>query len=327
MLKVGIVGLGTISEIHLAAIDQIEKATLVAVCDFDLAKRDLVPNVPFFTDFNKMLTQVPLDVVHLCLPHHLHVPFGKICLAHEVPFFMEKPLGITYQEAQGLVSLVEEKKLKAGLCFQNRYNASFLRLLKELALLDKTEILGIKGLVTWCRPAAYYTEKPWRGTKAGAGYGTVINQAIHTLDWMQVIGGKISSGHGALSQFADLPIEVEDTATGMFTFEQNIQGYFHATNNYIINDSVEFQVITKQKIYTIKDNQLFVDDGQGKILLVEDEKLPGSKQYYGVSHVQSIAAFYQAIENDTDDYIHLSEGLPTLEMIERMAGIWEEQTQ
>lgn len=325
MLKVGIVGLGTISEIHIAAIKQIENAKLVALCDIDATKQAIHPAIPFFTDVEEMLKTGDVDVVHICLPHHLHVPVGKRCVEYGIPFFTEKPLGIDYASANELVTFAEEKQIKAGLCFQNRYNPTFIRLQEELKNVTQSEIKGIKGLVIWAREADYYIEKPWRGTKKEAGYGTVINQSIHTLDLMQIVGGAIKEGHGQLATYSDLPIEVEDSATGVFEFEAGAKAYFHATNCYVFNDSIELQVVLGNRIYTIKDNTLFVETEKGKVKLVEDETLAGEKYYYGASHRSAMEAFYQAIEENTEEYIHIRDGLATLEMIERMAGIWEEK--
>ena len=46
-----------------------------------------------------------------------------------------------------------------------------------------------------------------------AGGGVMINQALHTLDLMQLVGGEIESIRGSVDQLLDYGIEVEDTAS------------------------------------------------------------------------------------------------------------------
>ena len=51
-------------------------------------------------------------------------------------------------------------------------------------------MLGARGLVTWNRPAPYYTQSEWRGKLATEGGGVLINQAVHTLDLLSDLLGK-----------------------------------------------------------------------------------------------------------------------------------------
>ena len=56
MLRVGIVGLGVISEIHIDAVMRLHNlADLVAVCDCLPEKQKCVPEVSFYTDLETML--------------------------------------------------------------------------------------------------------------------------------------------------------------------------------------------------------------------------------------------------------------------------------
>lgn len=73
MLRVGIVGLGVISEVHMDAVRRLQDiAKLVAVCDCLLEKQKKVPDIPFYTDLEIMLQSENLDCLHICLPHYLH---------------------------------------------------------------------------------------------------------------------------------------------------------------------------------------------------------------------------------------------------------------
>ncbi|WP_223593076.1 Gfo/Idh/MocA family protein [Neobacillus bataviensis] len=318
MLKAALIGLGDISKIHLPAIKENPNVELTAVCDVNEDLRTLVPEARFYTDYQDMLESEALDVVHICLPHYLHNPVTKACIEKGVHVFLEKPLGLNTEEALEIVNLEEaHQEVKVCVCFQNRYNESF-EMLQKIALSGEYgKIVGIKGLVAWYRPKSYYDVKPWRGQMEYAGGGVMINQALHTLDLMQLLGGKIESIRGSLDQLLDYGIEVEDTASARIQFENGVTGLFFATNANAENSSVELEVIFEKGKFTIKDSILTrVTENGEKEELVEDAKLPGSKFYYGASHVKLIHQFYQCIEQGTENYVHAKDAFPAIQIID-----------
>lgn len=319
MLRVGLIGLGDVAPVHIHAIHSSEYGELVAVCDINEELSANYPEIPFFTNVDTMLEKMKLDVVHLCLPHDLHAQLTERCVRKNVHVFLEKPVAINYEEALHQLALEKSTDKKIGVCFQNRYNESFQKLLDILKNEDVGKVTSIKGLVTWFRPESYYTTKPWRGKKDRAGYGSIINQSIHTLDLIQLIGGEIESCKAVLSNLTDYDIEVEDTASAAFTFKSGVKAFFHATNAFTQNSSVELQVITEKEKLTIKDSRLYITNDNGrKEVLAEDDKLPGSKFYYGAGHINLINRFYKSIVNDEQDYVKVEDAMPSMEMIELM---------
>lgn len=319
MLRAAIIGLGDVSPVHKYAIDASHNGELVAVCDVNEALKSRYPDVSFYTDVDAMLEKENLDVVHICLPHYLHYPITKRCIEKGVHVFQEKPLALDYTEGLKTLALAENSEFKVGVCFQNRYNETFMELQRVLAEENVGAVTAVKGLVAWYRPEIYYTTKPWRGQMEFAGGGSIINQAIHTLDLMQVLGGEIDKCKASLSNLTDYEIEVEDTAVANFTFKNGARGFYMSTNAYAENSSVELQVITENEKFTIKDNCLYRTNSSGKKeLLLEDKPMQGTKFYYGPSHSALIQRFYNAIEQDADDYVTVKEALPAMLMIDAM---------
>lgn len=317
MLKVAVVGLGDISKIHIPAIQNSSKAELVAVCDINEELRNTVDNVNFYTDIEDMLQKEELDCVHICLPHYVHYSATKTVVEKGVNVFLEKPLARSAEEGMFVVELAEQHPdVKICVSLQNRLNESFIKLKEIVDSGELGQVTGIKGLVTWFRPKSYYDVKPWRGKMKLAGGGVMINQSIHTLDLMQLIGGEIEAIRGSIDQLVDYGYEVEDTAVANIKFKNGATGLFFATTTYATNSSVEFQVILEKGKLTIKDSVLSITDSEGvKKRLVEDAKLPGSKFYYGASHDTLINQFYDAVINNTEDYIHVQDAQKSMEMI------------
>lgn len=318
MLKAAVIGLGDVSQIHLAAIKANLAIELAAVCDIDEAKAEVVPGVHFYTDYQEMLEHEVLDCVHICLPHDLHYPVTKACVAKGIHVFQEKPLALNAAETAAFIELEKaNKQVKIGICLQNRFNETFEKLQEIVAQGQYGAVKGIKGIVAWFRPQAYYTVKPWRGLMLQAGGGVMINQAIHTLDQMLMLGGEITSLRGSVDQLLDYGIEVEDTATAHIKFKNGAKGLFFATNAYVDNSSVEVEVILESATFRIKDNILWKINPDGTMMQwVEDSKLPGSKFYYGAGHSKLIRQFYECIAADTQDYVHVQDAALTMTVIE-----------
>ncbi|MGM0876214.1 MAG: Gfo/Idh/MocA family protein [Bacillota bacterium] len=327
MLKIAVIGLGDISKIHIPAIQANPNVELVAVCDRDETLKDTVPGVNFYTDYNELLEKETLDCVHNCLPHYLHYSATKTCVEKGVHVFQEKPLGLNTEEGLELVKLEEDNKnIKIGVCLQNRYNESFEKLNEIVASGQYGKMIGIKGLVTWFRPKTYYDVKPWRGKMKYAGGGVLINQALHTLDLMQLLGGEIESIRGSIDKLLDYGIEVEDTATANIKFKNGATGLFFATNANSVNSSVELQVVFEKEKFTIKDSILTrLNENDKKEEIIEDTRLTGTKFYYGASHTKLINHFYSCIENNTQDYVHAKDALTSIQMIDAIRKSSEEK--
>lgn len=319
-LKVGIIGLGDVSPFHIQAITMHEEAELIAVCDTDPTTQIKAEGARFYTNYIEMIEKEELDVIHNCLPHHLHYPVTKACVEKGIHVLLEKPVSISYEEGLLQKELEDRLDSKICVCFQNRYNRTFLELLRWLDKEETGAVTGIKGLVTWYREPIYYESKPWRRTSSEVGYGNSMSQSIHTLDLIQLLGGPVDSVKASLSKLLDVDSEVEDTVSASFLFKSGAKGYLHATNANVSNSSVELEVITEHDSFTIKDSCLYRLDREGKKqLLAEDEQLEGAKFYFGASHKYLIDRFYKAIIEDTTDYVTVNDALPSIQLIEMMA--------
>lgn len=76
-LKVAIIGCGNIFPMHAQSIVSREDAELVAVCDVKPERAEEKAKIygcAAYTDYKEMFEQESLDVLHICLPHHLHAP-------------------------------------------------------------------------------------------------------------------------------------------------------------------------------------------------------------------------------------------------------------
>jgi predicted dehydrogenase len=85
--------------------------------------------------------------------------------------------------------------------------------------------------VKWHRTQAYYDSAEWRGTLALDGGGVLINQAIHTIDLLQWLLGKVETVFGHVGTFTHERIEGEDTAVATLRFQNGALGAIEASTS------------------------------------------------------------------------------------------------
>lgn len=319
MKKAAVIGLGDISSIHLAALKANPQVQLCAVCDIDPAARSRAPEgVPFYTDYKEMAREAMPDCVHVCLPHYLHYPVSKYFAEQGIHVFCEKPVALNAAQGREFAALeAAYPAVHIGICLQNRLNESVEMLKDIISSGEYGAVQAAKGVVLWARPKEYYDVKPWRGKWETAGGGCMINQSVHTLDLLYYLGGDIESLRASVAQLLDYGIEVEDTVAVRLNYASGAKGLFLATIANDENESVQISVRLEKAKFAIIDSVLYRIEADGtRTRLCEDAKLPGTKFYYGASHAKLIAKFYRAIEEGTDDYIHVRDALMSIRLID-----------
>ncbi len=327
--KTAIIGCGTVAAVHLKALAQLDHVDLAAVCDCDSQKISKCPaGVNFYTDYREMLDTEVLDAVHICLPHYLHYDAAKACAKRGVNVLCEKPGSMNREQLLKMLQLEQEYDFRLAVCLQNRLNPTFRQLQQLIQSEQYGRLIGIKAIAVWSRGMDYYEASPWRASMAQAGGGCMINQALHTLDQMQQLGGRILSVNGQINNLLHQNIEVEDTASAHIEFEHGVSGTFFGTVSYVKNSSIELQVVCEKGTLTIKDYGLYealAGAENEKNLLIRDSRLDGDKSYYGASHQELIRGFYQELAGQTGNWVSAREEGQVILLIEAIRRSSEER--
>lgn len=318
-LNIGVIGLGVIGNVHLDVIQQSDEAVLVALCDINKETLDTKTqkhNVKGYCNYEEMITNETLDVVHICTPHYLHKEMMIAVAKQGIHVMCEKPVVMNPQEAQEVKAALKNERVKVGVVFQNRYNPTIQKVWEYINNEELGELKAITSRVYWQRKAPYYSESNWRGKYKTEGGGVLINQAIHTLDLMQWMGGSVKNVEGTYkTHLLKDVIEVEDTAEAIINYENGIRGFFYATNGYINNRAVEMEWEFEQGLLRLLDRRLYLHKGEEFKAIAHDSKKYNAKGYYGNSHQTAIETFYHAVMNDTDNYITVKEASKVLDVI------------
>lgn len=316
-MRIGIVGLGAISPLHIRAILK-HGQKITAICDVDPEKRQKVNaefglNAEEYSDYNALLASGKVDVVHVCTPHYLHAEIICMALGANIHVLCEKPLAINFKQLNAIEKAVNNSSATLGVCFQNRYNASVLYL-KEF-FKDK-EIIAATANLVWHRGKDYYSSAKWRGKKQYEGGGVMINQAIHSLDLLQWFCGMPESvvAHCSNNSLKNV-IDVEDTAFGCFTLKNGGNFIINATNSAASCFPIVLMFQSKTDAVELSGDNLIVN---GKFVTKSDGAPIFGKEEWGVGHDKLIKEFYNCLENGKKFPIDFYEASKTVKLILKM---------
>ena len=232
-IRVGLIGAGNITETHARAAQALSDVEIAAIFGTNSGKVGILceryGGAPY-SNFEEFLAHRPMDFVAIGSPSGLHAEQGIAAARVGLHVLIEKPLDISTERADALISAANESGVKLGVFFQDRFKSDILRVKQWV----DTQVLGKPVLadarVKWFRPATYYRDSRWRGTKALDGGGALINQAIHTVDLLLWMFGDVVSVQ-AQSKAAIHAIEAEDTLVALLDFANGAMGVLQATTS------------------------------------------------------------------------------------------------
>lgn len=228
-----LLGCGNIAQKYCSVImNHLKRASLIAVCDLDKEKAQSLGekySVPWFTSSDAMMKMMgaEIDIVTILTPSGYHcqnvlelVPYGKhLCV--------EKPMSLTLEDADKMITACEKANLKLFVVNQNRFNVPIQRL-KEAIAQDRFGKLTMGNVrLRWSRAQSYYDQAKWRGTWALDG-GVFANQAYHFVDLLQWLMGDVKRVFAkGVTRLAD--IEAEDTGVAILQFANGAIATIEAT--------------------------------------------------------------------------------------------------
>lgn len=229
-VRLGLVGLGNIGNLHLGCIEALDKVDLAAVCDIVPDRAQAASEkygCPAYTDSQALLEDRICDAVLIATPHYAHTAVGIAALESGHHVLVEKPISVHKADCERLIAAHKDEDLVFAAMFMQRTDPHY-RKIKELA--DGGELgrfLRVSWIITeWFRTETYYASGGWRASWAGEGGGVLLNQCPHNLDLLQWICGMPSKVWGYCSFGKYHNIEVEDAVTAYLEYPDGCTGVF-----------------------------------------------------------------------------------------------------
>ncbi len=183
----------------------------------------------WYNDLSDLLSSATPDVVCICTPSGMHARNAVAVLEAGKDVVVEKPIDVTLEAADQLISAQRATGRKVAVISQHRFDPA------TQAVRDAAEsgrfgrLTSGSAEVRWWRSQSYYDSGGWRGTWELDGGGVLINQAIHSIDLLQWLMGPVVEVTAYTGLLAHERIEVEDTAVAILRFASGAIGNIVAT--------------------------------------------------------------------------------------------------
>ena len=139
-MKYALIGCGRISTNHIkAAVNN--HLEIVAVCDIVPEHMEAVlekhglkedESIKRYTDYKKMVEELQPELVSIATESGLHGEIAIYCIERGVNVIIEKPMAMSLEEADRIISLAEQNKVKVSACHQNRFNIAVQEMRRAL---------------------------------------------------------------------------------------------------------------------------------------------------------------------------------------------------
>lgn len=202
-IKFAVVGAGHIGKRHAEVITRNSESELIAIIDIDHSKKHIADqyDIPFFNSLESFLdSKVAVDVINIASPNFLHATQAKLVLENNIHVLIEKPMTLNSHDAEELISIANERKLKIFTVMQNRYSppAQWLKDIVSNNILGKIYMLQMNCF--WNRDQRYYTKDSWHGKLATDG-GVLFTQFSHFIDTLYWLLGDLEVVNANLFNF------------------------------------------------------------------------------------------------------------------------------
>lgn len=259
-LRVGIVGSGGIAAQHAIGWNAYPQyATIAALAEVDSARADAFSlahtngAAQVFPSLEAMLAADVVDVVDICLPHHLHTDAVIAAAKAGKAVLCEKPLCTTLEDARKIKAVIDE----TGVPFMSGHNQVFQPSLIEARRLMAAGVIGkpflMRSIETF-RNQAYdpYSYAPlppsgprgWRTDVKSAGGGELLDTGYHSTYRLLALAGEDRPVEvtGFLSRFhiADWP--TEDTGQVTIRFASGAIGEILTSWAFDVDGARQFEV-------------------------------------------------------------------------------------
>jgi len=259
-VRIGFIGTGGIAQHHMNQLLQIEDVRIA--CGYDTSSETLIKASKRFEftpydDLDKMLDSEVLDCVYICVPTFAHGEIEKKVIERNLPFLVEKPIGINLDTVKEILSLIE----KRGIIVSVGYHWRYMDITKEAKELISPEKIGMV-LGYWMGGLPMV---PWWRRKEQSG-GQFVEQTTYIVDLARFIVGDVEEVYALFDRRLVFDVEgmnVPDVGTVNLKFKNGVIGNISNTCALNFGYTVGLHIYGRNIVIEVLGNKLVINE-QGK---------------------------------------------------------------
>jgi predicted dehydrogenase len=311
MLKVGVLGAGHLGKIHLRLLQQSEKFELVGFYDENQENGAKIAAEFGYTQFETIAKLIhAVDVIDIVTPTLSHYKCARVAIKSGKHVFIEKPISNTVEEAEEIIALANEYKVKGQVGHVERFNPAFI---------------ATKNMIE--NPMFIETHRLAEFNPRGTDVPVVLDLMIHDIDAiLSVVKSKVkivhASGVSVISETPDIAnarIEFENGCVANLTasrisLKNMRKSRFFQKDAYISIDFLEkkCEVVKMKNAPEVPgDFDMILQNAEGtkkQIYFANPEVAPNN------AILDELDSFADAINNNTNPVVTLQDGTEALRL-------------
>ncbi len=241
-VRVGLIGLGSISYAHEAGYSEIEETCeIVALCDINEEEVNnrigMHPGAKGYTRYQDLISDSNVDIVDIIVPHVFHYEIAKAALEKGKHVLVEKPITVMSVQGEELITQAKQKDLKFSVAENTHFVTAYLKaeeILKQKILGD---ILSVRTLIAGSEVYRIKDPNLWHG-KAPYG-GVILDSSVHNFYLFKWLFGGVRDVIGFASKLIPEG-EVEDNGL--------ILGHLLNGAEFQLNTSCTFEIPWTERV-------------------------------------------------------------------------------
>jgi len=238
MIKVAVIGVGSMGQNHARVYSDSKNCTLIAVSDPNTEQLEKVAKrygVKSYANYKEMLQSEDIDAVSISVPTSLHKEVAIYILNKRKHVLLEKPIASTEEEAKEIIECARLNGVKLMIGHIERFNPAVIELKKRLS--DLGEIYKID--------AQRIGPFPERMTDVGV----ITDLSVHDIDIIHFLIGSHPTRIYAETQ-QKLHPHHEDSVTALMRYGNEIKAVLNI--NYLSPTKIrELQVFGKKGMFRV----------------------------------------------------------------------------
>ena len=324
-LRIGMIGCGvhSIANIYstLHYLGQPIQAVSARHLDRAQAAADRFGAKHAYDDYHEMLAKEDLDAVFIVTDQYTQASIAMDCLKAGVNVFVEKPLGMSVEEAKQVADLEKETGLKVMVGFMKRFSPSYMKL---KAIMNQKEDFG--PALSFMGMFAITSGRPgWDNevyTKVGG---------IHYVDLMRWLFGEIVEVHGMTNT-----VDKEVDSSWLLRFDSGIIGNMFlgglpawkrhweemcvtGTNGFAkVDNMLSLRYHIDKPVDTVGPRWRTLDEEDVVVTPVSTSGSGGWRDLYLNGYVGEIEHFLHCLKEDLTPECNAADHVRTMELCEKM---------
>lgn len=202
-VRVGVIGLGWMGQLHLKYLSGIEGCYIQAVCDKDPRRVDDMMKqygTNGYYEYHKLIQDEKVDVVYIAAPQFCHYEMAKAVMETGKHFLCEKPLALTREEVNELRRLARNYSGKIIIDFPERFSVATEEAMNEIQEGKLGKIQFMRGNFRFSMKEHANIHGSWVFDKKKGG-GLILESSVHLWDTVRYMTGQEIMAVGAVAHY------------------------------------------------------------------------------------------------------------------------------